>query len=115
MCPVLATACCLRWLAPGSLRRGRSGRGCEAWDGGEHWALIFAVLGVLLLVRSRHESWLKKVLLVAWKRPGGTWLGKCRQDPPGQVQCAVCWWGALEECGSLASTRCPEELAPWSA
>ena len=78
------------------------------------WALIFSVLGVLLLVSSRREYWLQKALLVARKRPGGTWLGKCRQDPPGQVQCAVCWWGALEECGSLASTRCPEELAPWS-
>ncbi|KAI4560100.1 hypothetical protein MJT46_012338 [Ovis ammon polii x Ovis aries] len=28
------------------------------------WALIFAVLGVLLLMSSRHESWLKKALLV---------------------------------------------------
>ena len=56
------------------------------------WALSFAVLGVLLLMRSRRESWLKKVLLVAWKRPGGTWLGKSQQDPPGQVQYTACWW-----------------------
>ena len=41
---------------------------------------------VLLLMSSRLESWLKKALLVARKRPGGTWLGKSRQDPPGQVQ-----------------------------
>ena len=27
MCPVLATACCPRWLAPGSLRRGPGARG----------------------------------------------------------------------------------------
>ena len=81
------------------------------------WALIFAVLGVLMLVSSRRESWLKKTFLVARKRPRGTWLGKSRQDPPGQVQYAACWWGrgALEERGSLASTRCPQELAPWSA
>ena len=81
------------------------------------WALIFAVLGVLMLVSSRRESWLKKTFLVARKRPRGTWLGKSRQDPPRQVQYAACWWGrgALEERGSLASTRCPQELAPWSA
>ena len=66
------------------------------------WALIFTVLGVLLLVSSRLESWLQKALLVARKRPGRPWLGKSRQDPPGQVQYAACWWGALEECGSLA-------------
>lgn len=78
------------------------------------WALIFTVLGVLLLVSSRRESWLQKALLVARKRPGRAWLGKSRQDPPGQVQFAACWWGALEECGSLASTCCLEDLAPWS-
>ena len=76
------------------------------------WALIFTVLGVLLLVSSRRESWLQKALLVARKRPGRAWLGKSWQDPPGQVQYAACWWGALEY-GSLASTCCLEDLAPW--
>ena len=79
------------------------------------WALIFTVLGVLLLVSSRRESWLQKALLVARKRPGRAWLGKSLQDPPGQVQYAACWWVAREECGSLASTCCLEDLAPWRA
>lgn len=41
--------------------------------------------------------------------------GQIPAGPPGKSKCAARWWGALEECDSLASTCCPEELAPWRA
>ena len=46
------------------------------------WALIFAVLGVLMLVSSRRESWLKKTFLVAGKGPGAPgWANPGRTRP----------------------------------